>query len=403
MNAIIGLGPVALLVAALLDTAGEDYVFWARGGGRSRPIADKLASEGILIRADETCSILHESVVRGEISDLHGDLRPVKTLYLCTPHTEYESVVQSLPRHLYEELVLLNGGLGNSDSVAQSVDNKTRVFTFSNFFGAAKFHGERLHLKALKRKVYLCGETGLSLAMGLPKIGVEVGRVGTSLEAELRNITLYAHSAFGLAPHTLEAVFGLTDIPRYLYKLYPEGPVDRNRTRVYAQFFEDVMSVAEGLGARKFNLLEFLQRDNYPVSSRFLADEEVENYPKLSIEAKGDLLFARYCGLLVDASSQPDQDGRFFDFSAVRVAPARKCEEVLHLPRIQAEELYNLQILRALEARLGLELAGLREIWADVQSVIARLESKTAASLSAQLQQQNELASSKAASMVIPR
>lgn len=389
MNAIVGLGPVGLMVAALLQRAGQELVFWARPSKRSRKTSSLLDSTGVKIYSELPRCPLDGETIRGRTVEMTGPLSPVENLYLCTPHTEYEAVVENLKGGSFQNVVLLSSGLGSSSRLTLELrETVFRLRAFNNFFGAAKFRGDQLHLKALKRRVFLSEGEELNLAVALRSLGVEVSSVASPLEAELRNITLYAHTAFGLAPHTLEAVFGLVSTPRYLYKLFPEGPVERERTRVYAAFFEEVMEVARHLGAEPFNLLQFLHRDNYPVPGCFLSEDEVLTYPSLPLERKGDLLFARYAGLLVDAGSTPDPNGRFFDFSAVAIGRAIFSEGRLRLPRVQSEELYHLQLLRHLSRRLGLTLKTVERIWSEVLAIRDRLPESWVLGLDALLNEQ---------------
>jgi len=120
-----------------------------------------------------------------------------------------------------------------------------------------------------------------------------------------------------------------------------------------------------------FNLLAFLHRDNYRVPSCFLEEDEVDRFPTLSTEQQGDLLYARYTGLLVDAHSDPDQDGRYFDFSAVPVTTIDF--EKASLPRLLTEDIYHLCLLRALSRRLHLTCPAIDRLYADLHVVLSEL------------------------------
>ncbi len=389
MNAILGAGPVGLAVAALLQKQGQDFSFWLRDTDRSKARARQLRSSGFRFTSGSLCPPLDGLQVKGPCYSLSvPELLPqVDTLYLCTPHTQFSQVIECLPDGCYQRLVLLNSGLGCTEELKSQT--KAECWTFSNFFGAAKIEGSRVVLRALKKNVFLSRQASHCFGRKLRAIGVKVTPVELGLEAEIRNITLYSHAIFGLAPHTLEAVFSLTQTPRYLYKLFPEGPVERRRTLLYANFFNDVMRLCERLGVPGFNLLHFLHHDNYPVSHHFLSELEVQQFPNLSPTRQGDLLYARYTGLLVDPNSTPDSRGRYFDFSAVPVERAELKDGVLRLPRVVEEELYHLTLLRALAGELELHLGAVEHLWAEANKVLTRLRAPWSDHLCDHLQSQS--------------
>lgn len=376
-TAIVGLGPVALLTSSLLRQAGVDFYFLSRSSERSHHVARLLQSpDGLPVRQTfgATFSL---PPLRGEVRQSPEE--QTESTILCVPNTEFVSAFRALQSADIKEIVLMNSGLGCTSELAAC---GVRPTVFSNFFAAAKLSGSELLWKALKRKIFLGGSGKLStlLARALETLGVEVATT-SPLQAEFRNITLYAHAVFGLAPHTLERVFGLVDHPRYLYKLYPEGPLERRRTLVYAGFFQDVMRIAQDLGEAPFNLLRFLHTDNYPVSEQFLNDDEVESFPDLALERQGDLLFARYTGLLVDPTSKPDAQGRYFDFSAVPIQQARWQADTFQIPRVPSEDIYNLILLRTLGRELNLDLVWLDKLWNGLQQVLQKLEARERAAV----------------------
>ncbi|MEJ7443121.1 opine metallophore biosynthesis dehydrogenase, partial [Staphylococcus warneri] len=65
------------------------------------------------------------------------------------------------------------------------------------------------------------------------------------------------------------------------------------------------------------NLLKFMVKENYPVRPETLNEADISQFESLPSVKQEYLLYVRYSAILIDPFSQPDQEGRYFDFSAV--------------------------------------------------------------------------------------
>lgn len=377
--AIVGLGPVAITLASRLQKSGHSFYFLARPNKR----ASLLQNQGIKIEGLEKRSELQEwnDCVQSEVLSLNQNILPAaEYLFLAVPHTSFLEVLEQLDLSQFTNIILLNSGLGFSQQVMNLVGHH-RVLTFSNFFAAAKFYGDKVIVKAVKRKVYIGtveNELAEFVQQLLPPSLLDIEALGNCFAAEFRNITLYAHPPFSMAPVSLNWALGLEKVPKYMYKLFPEGPIERRRMKLYAQFVEDIFAIAAKLNVESFNFLHFMHHENYPVLDCFLNSEEVASYPKSDLRKKGDLLFARYCGLLVDTKSQPDEQGRYFDFSAVPVQRVEfeKDNNDIKLPRILEEDIYHLSLLQSLARRFQLPCPAIDHFLSDLDKVVSPIRVK---------------------------
>ncbi len=391
-SAIVGLGPVALATARLLERNGKDYSFLARRNDGAEARQSRLEKEGIPFRSLPTRPELAtwDGRVKGQVRFLdRSESVNAKLLFLAVPHTAYEEVLSTLDLDCYEAIVLLNPCLGNSSRV-QGMVGPDRVLSLANFWGAAKCQDDGVILKAVKKRVAVGSSNGALLnevCRLLDTVGLGTAPCNSCVEAELRNITLYVHPVLCLAPLSLRCAFGLDSSPKYLYKLFPEGPVERRRTELYARYAQEVMAIGSALGARPFNLLAFLHRDNYQVPVCFLEPQEVDQYPELDSRRRGDLLYARYSGLLIDSLSEPDEKGRYFDFSAVPIEGVRFDSEGTPLvPRLIGESLFQVLTLRRLAAELSLEAPALEQLWQEYLQVTESLPQAQQSALSRYLE-----------------
>lgn len=369
-SVIVGLGPVALATARLLEKNGREYSFLARRNDQAESRQAALEKEGIPFRSLPSRPELAtwDGTVNGQVRFLdRPDAVAADLLLLAVPHTAYEAVLSSLDLAHYKAIILLNPCLGSSSRVRALVGHD-RVLCLANFWGAAKFLEDTVLLKALKKRIAI-GSSDQELLERVSQLfesaGLETTPCSSCLEAELRNITLYVHPVFCLAPLSLKAAFEIDPTPKYLYKLFPEGPIERRRTELYARFADEVMEVGSILGARSFNLLAFLHRDNYQVPDCFLEPQEVDQYPEFDSRRRGDLLYARYSGLLVDSHSEPDEKGHYFDFSAVPIEKVSFSSGKALVPRLLGESLFQVMVLRQLGAQLPLATPALDQLWQD--------------------------------------
>lgn len=66
------------------------------------------------------------------------------------------------------------------------------------------------------------------------------------------------------------------------------------------------------------------------------------------------LLYIRYASLLIDPFSEPDREGRYFDFSAVPIRPIFVNREgEWDVPRMPKEDYYRIKIIKGIARALG--------------------------------------------------
>jgi len=174
----------------------------------------------------------------------------INLLILGCPHSVLSSVLGDLSLLELNHIVIANSGLGRSFELAERRNNSD-ISCFSNFFGAAKYSGsEEVTLKTIKKETFIY--TNSIDLREFFEFAFKVSRVNlsftqTSLEAEFRNITLYAHPAFSTSSICLEYSFGISNIKKYMYKIFPEGPVEPRQTLKYASLSNMIQKIMGNL------------------------------------------------------------------------------------------------------------------------------------------------------------
>ncbi len=77
------------------------------------------------------------------------------------------------------------------------------------------------------------------------KIQLEV--VESPLHAETRNSSLYVHPPLLTNDFSLKAIFEGTDVPVYVYKLFPEGPITMTLIREMRLMWKEMMAILQAL------------------------------------------------------------------------------------------------------------------------------------------------------------
>ena len=130
------------------------------------------------------------------------------------------------------------------------------------------------------------------------------------------------------------------------------------------------MHVTTKLNIQGVNLLKFMVDDNYPVRLESLSRQDIEYFDHLEAIHQEYLLYIRYTSLLIDPFSVPDQNGKYFDFSAV---PIREMfvnkEGSLDIPRMPKEDYYRLKIIQGISKYLDCSCP-------TIDTFIARYERK---------------------------
>lgn len=225
--------------------------------------------------------------------------------------------------------------------------------SFSNYFGASNFSDDNRCLvitNALKKNVYIGSNHENSLFV--KKIADFLGEFKINsiccknqLEAESKNITLFVHSSFLLNKVSLEQVFDIDKTKRFLYKLYPEGPITMSVIHKMVNLYHEILELYSAVNLPEFNLLKFLN-DSYPVSENSISKNDIENYLRFPQLKKEYLLYVRYASILIDPFSTPDEDGRYFDFSRVSYSKIYKDKENLwNIPRRPLEDYNKLNLI----------------------------------------------------------
>ena len=375
---IVGAGPAGIHVA--VDVAKGwccQLGLLNRPGAHTDKIRQELEQTGGRIATEARVDKYEHLVGEAVLSRFYDGFDAIEdmwdTVFLCTPGDSYTEVVDAMrldALQAVKRIVLLSPGIGSNLLVQSRLgDAKARVevISFSTYYAATKFESAEAgfltsSIKGIKRKIYVGSSRQDSRFLHdvqrfITSLGIQCAATGHPIEAESRSITTYVHPPFFLNPFSLQWIFSKTPARKYMYKLYPEGPITQDSIRAMLHLWKEVSEFVSAFGAQPINLLKFLNDDNYPVHEETLSRDDIENFMKLDPVKQEYLLYIRYASILIDPFSQPDERGRYFDFSAVPYKQVYKDKDGKWvIPRIPHEDYKRLKLLYALGMKMNVSM-----------------------------------------------
>ncbi|HEI9712184.1 TPA: opine metallophore biosynthesis dehydrogenase [Serratia marcescens] len=391
---ILGAGPAAIQLAADIKAAGNARIgLYNRPSEKGRRLKQHLAHTPSLWltgagKAQRTQDDAQVTIDRycDDLALVGGDWR---RLILAVPADQYHDVLRQVPWAALPQLrslILLSPSIG-SGLMAQSLlqeagQSHVEVISLSSYYADTKYQNAeqpyRAYTKAFKQRIYLAGAGTRSdcaeldwLCSLLARHGIDAQRCNSQLAAERFSITNYVHPPLALAETTLQAIFEPQAPIQYLYKTHPEGPICPEAIADMLALSQDYQQLLNRLGIEAINLLRFLNDDNYPVPPRMVSRRWIDQFPQLTPTEQCYALFTRYTALLVDPYSEPDAQGRYYDFSAVRVARVfQDAQGRWRLPRVPQEDVRKLRVLVLLAQRLDVEMPAAQRLLARFQQAL---------------------------------
>jgi hypothetical protein len=371
---IAGTGPTSVQLAVLVKNHLRCAVGIAgRESHRSETFFSALKRSGGVLRVDVQNSKHHELAGECEVDEVFRRYESVtgewRTLVLTVTADAYVAVLDRLDRRVLQQLgcvVLVSPTFGSNSLVQNYLRRQganAEVVSFSSYLGDTRWWdrspSHHVLTAGVKRKVYLGSSNGRSGDVdglcGLhEQLGIAVDVMDRPVEAESRNISLYVHPPLFMNELSLNAVFVEPQPTKYVYKLFPEGPITPSLIHDMVALWKELTALVTKMGATGVNLLRFMVEDSYPVRPESVRPEDIDRFERLPVIHQEYLVYVRYASLLVDPFSEPDENGRYFDFSAIPIRPIFvDSAGQWDVPRMPKEDYYRTKIIQGVARHLG--------------------------------------------------
>ncbi|MFC9538691.1 opine metallophore biosynthesis dehydrogenase [Lysinibacillus sp. NPDC056959] len=293
------------------------------------------------------------------------------TIVLSVTTDAYMAVLSQIDIHVLKQakcIILISPTFGSNQLIfnyLKQISSCAEVISLSTYYGDTRWlngvPSNEVLTTGIKKTVYIGSNQSKSEHMDklselFNQLGIYVKVLASPLEAETRNISLYVHPALFMNDFSLKAIFEEQETIKYVYKLYPEGPITYTMIRHLLNHWKEMMKIVTHVNIQPLNLLKFMVDDNYSLQPSSIARQDVEDFEKLESIHQEYLLYIRYASLLIDPFSKPDQEGRYFDFSAVPIKRIfMNHEGIWDIPRMPKEDYYRLKIIQGVARALKLE------------------------------------------------
>jgi hypothetical protein len=371
---IAGTGPTAVQLAVLLKNhLGCAVGIAGRESLRSDAFFSALErSQGTLevdVQNEKHRQLAGRCVVDEQFAGYEKVAGAWQTLVLTVTADAYVPVLAQLDPCVLQQLqcvVLVSPTFGSNALVRSYLGTRrpdVEVISFSSYLGDTRWSDDapspRVLTAGVKRKLHLgSSRPGSGSSEVLRELheslGIVVNVVKRPVDAETRNISLYVHPPLFMNEVSLNAVFAGSEPTRYVYKLFPEGPVTPDLIRTMVAQWKELTSIIKKMGGTGVNLLGFMLEESYPVRPESISSQDVARFEELPQVHQEYLVYVRYASLLVDPFSEPDHNGRYFDFSAIPIRPIFiNGSGTWDVPRMPKEDYYRTKVIQGIARHLG--------------------------------------------------
>jgi staphylopine/pseudopaline/yersinopine synthase len=375
---IAGAGPAGIQVAVNFSEKWSNLTgIVNRQGMKSERLKKELENNKNNIIVEMNNERTEKNEIKTDLDYFYEGFESVEdiwdTLVICVPSDCYKEVIKKIDIKKLKNLktiLLISPGIGSTlliESKIKECKREIEIITFSTYYAATKFKNEEETLltvicKAVKKRVYISSSKDNSEIINLTKeflrkLGIDGIILKNSLEVEIRNITTYVHPPFFLTEFSLNEIIKKERSIKYMYKIYPEGPITQYTIKSMVNLWKEISNVLSFFKIKPINILKFLNDDNYPLKEESLSREDIENFCDLEEIKQEYLLYIRYSSILINPFSEPDINGKYFDFSAVpfkQVYKNIKGEWVI--PRIPIEDYKRIKLICEIADKIGVKM-----------------------------------------------
>ncbi len=370
---VVGAGPAGITTVINLDKICTRVGLAIRESNNSSFFMEELNKNKGLISSVVEDDRYKNLEGEKKLEDIYESFDEIEDIWdavvLCIPFEAYVEVVKKLfYLKKIETVILISSSIGSSllvSSYMREEGRRVEVVSLSTYYAASKRYLDKYRTKIItkgvKKKVYIgsMGEArrGINLVkVLLGEMEINYEELGTPMEAESRNINLYVHPPLCINKDSLDYIFGKKDRKLYIYKIYPEGPICQEIISNMLSLWKELSKFLEKLNLKSFNLLKFLNDDNYPVLEKSLNRVDIDNFDTLPRIYQEYLLYIRYTSILIDPHSKADQEGKFRDFSAFPFTRIYEEKGLWNIPRVPFEDYKKLKLIYNLAEKLGFEM-----------------------------------------------
>lgn len=369
---VVGAGPVGIQTSQILAPFSRKISLISKNSHQWENRKKLMKQHGYVASCEVNNPQLAPLVGLVRFDDFYSDLSSLPsdwdTLVLATPVHAYcdaLSIFSDLCLKNLKQILLMSSMIGGCLILKGMLKKKgasPNIIIFSSYFAKSCFtsnptdkHPLTVITKKVKKQVYLYLSESNDILLRalqnvLEKIDVQVTPLDNPFSVEGRNIATYIHPAFFINTFSLDHILSNEGEAKYMYKLYPEGPITMSLIRELLLHWKSISRLLEHYSAQQINLLQLLDDEHHRVHEKTISKEKIDSFNELHEMEQEYLLYVRYSTILIDPEvlSESEHDSRSFSSSAKPYIKGRIKKGKLHLPSKPLEDLQTLYWLNRL-------------------------------------------------------
>ncbi|MEZ9859533.1 opine metallophore biosynthesis dehydrogenase [Vibrio splendidus] len=379
---VVGAGPAGIQTSQILAPFSQKIALISKSSHQWETRKRLMKQHGYLASCEVNKPQLAPLVGLVRFNEFYTELSPLPsywdTLVLATPAHTYCDVLSSFSELCLKNLkqiILMSSMIGGClilKGMLKKIGASPNIILFSNYFATSYFtsnptqkHPLTVITKTVKKRVYLyLSESNdvllNALRNALEKVDVQVIPLDNPFSVEGRNIATYVHPVFFINTFALDHILSNEDEVKYMYKLYPEGPITIGLIRNLLLHWKSVSRLLEHYSAQPINLLLLLNDEHHRVHETTIPKDKIDSFNELDQVEQEYLLYVRYSSMLInpDPLSESKHNSRVFDDSAKPYIKGQVRKGKLQLPKNPLEALQTLYWLNHLAQHSNLISSG---------------------------------------------
>ncbi|CAH6940700.1 Acetyltransferase [Vibrio chagasii] len=367
---VVGAGPAGIQTSQILAPFSQKIALISKSSHQWENRKRLMRQHGNVASCEVSKPQLAPLVGLIRFDELYTDLSPLPsswdTLVLATPAHAYCDVLASFSELCLKNLkqIILMSSMIGGCLILKGILKKKKVspniILFSSYFATSHFssnpttqHPLTVTTKTVKKRVYIyLSEPNdvlfNALRNALEKVNVQVVLFDNPFSVEGRNTAAYVHPAFLINTFSLDHILSNEDDTKYMYKLYPEGPITMKLIKELLHHWKSISRLLEHYSAEPINLLQLLNDENLPVLEATIPKDKIDSFNELNEIEQEYLLYVRYSTILIDPNSESNTKKSTFEVSAKPYLKGKVRKGRLQLPRTPLEDLQTLYWLNHL-------------------------------------------------------
>ena len=265
---IVGSRPVAIQLAQICNGLRHDkidMVSRVKTSTQSRSVYNAYQRDGyfkVTTQNDLHLQLSGQFSIGHFYTKIQDVTQQYDTIIMACTADAYRPMLQQLTMSTLQHarrIILMSPTLGSHMIVEQLMSTlkpDIEVISFSTYLGDTRIvDGNQPHCvltTGVKTMLFVGSNQESSTTLSelkklFAQLNIDLVIMDTPLQAEIHNSSLYVHAPLFMNDFSLQTIFEGSEIPVYIYKMFPEGPITMKLIREMRMMWQEMMSLLQQL------------------------------------------------------------------------------------------------------------------------------------------------------------